>query len=60
MMTKQKTRCRWMLTSLLLLTMFLVTTVSVLLAWVMSQPSQDKYLVLLDAGSVHTSVYTYK
>ena len=58
--SKMKSSCRWMTGSLVLMLMFLVVTVSSVLAWVWSVPSHDRYLVLLDAGSVHTSVYTYR
>ena len=56
---KQKTRTRWSMTSLLLLTMSILTALSCLLVWVLSVPDV-RYLILLDAGSVHTSVYTYR
>ena len=56
---KQKTRSRWRMTSLLLVTMSALTGLTCLLAWVLRVPDV-RYLVLLDAGSVHTSVYTYR
>ena len=56
---KQKTRSRWMMTSLLLLTMSVLAGLSCILAWVLSV-ADVRYLILLDAGSVHTSVYTYR
>ena len=56
---QQKTRTRWSMTSLLLLTMSILSALSCLLVWVLSVPDV-RYLILLDAGSVHTSVYTYR
>lgn len=56
---KQKTRSRWWMTSLLLVTMSILTGLCCLLFWVLSVPD-IRYLILLDAGSVHTSVYTYR
>ena len=56
---KQKTLSRWRMTSLLLLTMSVLTALTCILAWVLSVPDV-RYLILLDAGSVHTSVYTYR
>ena len=56
---KQKTLSRWRMTSLLLLTMSILTGLTCVLAWVLSVPDV-RYLILLDAGSVHTSVYTYR
>ena len=47
------------MTSLLLLTMSVLTGLTCVLAWVLSVPDV-RYLILLDAGSVHTSVYTYR
>jgi len=38
----------------------LVTLVASITAWSYSYGPPDRYLVLLDAGSVHTSVYTYR
>ena len=52
-------RGRWLLSSALLLTVCLVTALSCLLASLLSKPD-IRFLVLLDAGSVHTSVYTYR
>ena len=56
---KKKTRRLWTLTSVMLLTISVVTTLSCVLAWMLSAPDV-RYLILLDAGSVHTSVYTYR
>ena len=56
---KQQTRSRWRMTSLLLVTMSVLTGLTCVLAWVLRVPDV-RYLVLLDAGSVHTSVYTYR
>ena len=56
---KQKTLSRRRMTSLLLLTMSVLTGLTCVLAWVLSVPDV-RYLILLDAGTVHTSVYTYR
>lgn len=49
-----------MLLSLSLLVAGLVLTTSGLVSWSLTTRPADRYLVLLDAGSVHTSVYTYR
>ena len=46
--------------SLSLLVAGLVLTTSGLVSWSLTTRPTDRYLVLLDAGSVHTSVYTYR
>ena len=59
---KQKTLSRWRMTTLLLLTMSVLIGLTCVLAWVLSVPDV-RYLILLDAGSVHTSVtsvYTHR
>jgi len=58
MQLKQRLGFRWMTGSIVLMVLFLVVTVTSILAWVLS--THARYLVLLDAGSVHTSVYTYR
>ena len=61
MLTKKRTR-RWGLVwlSLCLLLSGLVAATSGLVSWSLTSSPADRYLVLLDAGSVHTSVYTYR
>jgi len=55
---KQRMGSRWITGSVVLMVLFLVVTVTSVVAWVMS--THARYLVLLDAGSVHTTVYTYR
>ena len=31
-----------------------------LVSWSLTSPPAERFLILLDAGSVHTSVYTYR
>ena len=46
--------------SMVMLSLFIVTMVSCLSAWLLTPDHHERYLILLDAGSVHTSVYTYR
>jgi len=58
-----KTRIKyfpWHLISFTCVLLCLITLVTSITAWSYSYGPPDRYLVLLDAGSVHTSVYTYK
>jgi len=50
----------WHIISLTCGLLCLVTLVAFITAWSYSYGPPDRYLVLLDAGSVHTSVYTYR
>ena len=60
-MKQRQSRSRWKLASMVLMSLSLVTIVSCLASWFLSGTSgHDRYLILLDAGSVHTSVYTYR
>jgi len=52
--------CPWHLVSLLCGLVCLLTSVGAVTAWCLLPAPPDRYLVLLDAGSVHTSVYTYR
>ena len=61
MLTKRTgRRWGWAVLSLCLLVSGLVLTTSGLVTWSLKSRPSDRYLVLLDAGSVHTSVYTYR
>ena len=61
MLPKKRTgRLGWVLLSRILLVVGLVLTSSGLASWSLTRRPADRYLVLLDAGSVHTSVYTYR
>ena len=53
-------QCPWYMLSLTCGLVCLVTMVVSITAWSCSYGPPDRYLVLLDAGSVHTSVYTYR
>ena len=60
-MKMNQTRSRWKLASLVLMSLSLVTIVSCLVSWFLGGSGHhERYLILLDAGSVHTSVYTYR
>jgi len=52
--------CPWRMISLVCGLVCLLTMVCSITAWCLSYTPADRYLVLLDAGSVHTSVYTYR
>jgi len=63
MSVQVKTRTKyfpWHLISLTCGLLCLITFFTSITAWCSSYGPPDRYLVLLDAGSVHTSVYTYK
>ena len=61
MLTKRTgRRWGWVVLSLCLLVAGLGLTTSALVSWSLNSSPADRYLVLLDAGSVHTSVYTYR
>ena len=61
MLTKRTgRRLGWLVLSLCLLVAGLVLSTSGLVIWSLTRRPADRYLVLLDAGSVHTSVYTYR
>ena len=53
-------RLGWVVLSLSLLVAGLVLSTSGLVSWSLTKRPADRFLVLLDAGSVHTSVYTYR
>lgn len=53
-------RLSWLALSCCLLLTGLALTTSGLVCWSLHSPPQDRFLILLDAGSVHTSVYTYR
>jgi len=61
---KAVTMCRgrgWLAVSILLSCLALLLGLAGLTVWCLSLgPDPEQYLVLLDAGSVHTSVYTYR
>jgi len=50
----------WHLVSLVLVLLSVLTCIGAVVAWCLYASPIDRYLVLLDAGSVHTSVYTYR
>jgi len=52
--------CPWHLVSLICGLACLLTSAGVVIAWCLNTDPVDRYLVLLDAGSVHTSVFTYR
>ena len=61
MTTKRRPRrWGWLFLSLFLLLSGLALTTFALVSWSLTSRPADRFLVLLDAGSVHTSVYTYR
>ena len=53
-------RGAWLGLSCSLLVVGLVLATSGLVSWSLTGPPGERYVVVLDAGSVHTSVYTYR
>jgi len=50
----------WHLASLVFVLLSVLTCIGAVVAWCLYSSPIDRYLVLMDAGSVHTSVYTYR
>lgn len=57
---KCSTPCRWVMAAYISLTLALALLATAVTLWLLNCSAPHQYLILIDAGSVHTSVYTYR